>query len=398
MIITENIIDSYLDCYYKTYLKLANQSGEKHLLEERYENDILECTEKFKNTLSINKKSAFVFDHLTLNPVEFIKSNHYEYFFNINLKVDEYEAKVALKKSIENNQVLFIPVLVIGNEKIKDKHKILLAYCSYVIQLLFLNITDYGEIIYGKNITIKKISFKRFIPKLSLITNTIRKIHENSDQYFFLNKHCKICEYTKTCKSKAIELDHLSLISTIKESDIRQLNSKGIFTVNQLSYTFKPRRKPKRQKTRIRKHFIALKALAIRKKIIYILDTNIELEDVITRIYLDVEGYGETIKFYYLVGIVIEKGSIIIEKSYWISFKEDSKEVYKTLLNELKKYCGDSFTIYHYGKYEIEFLRYLSTTVDDIQEKIFVQKLVSNSKDVLPFFYMKYTSQHSAMI
>ena len=73
---------------------------------------------------------------------------------------------------------------------------------------------------------------------------------------------------------KAIELDHLSLISTIKEKDIYQLNSKGIFTVNQLSYTFKPRRSPKRQKNRILRHFIALKALAIRKQTVYIWDND----------------------------------------------------------------------------------------------------------------------------
>ncbi len=59
---------------------------------------------KVQKYLSINKKSTFVFDNLILNPVEFIKSKQYEYCFNINLKVGEYEAKAALKKSIGNNQ------------------------------------------------------------------------------------------------------------------------------------------------------------------------------------------------------------------------------------------------------------------------------------------------------
>ena len=59
-------------------------------------------------------------------------------------------------------------------------------------------------------------------------------------------------------------------------------------TVNQLSYTFKPRRKPKRQKTKVRKHFIALKALALRKKTIYILGSDIELKKASTKIYFDV--------------------------------------------------------------------------------------------------------------
>jgi len=278
---------------------------------------------------------------------------------------------------------------VVGEQKIRDKHKILLAYYSYVIQLLFSSTTDYGEIIYNRPITIKKIFLKRFIPKIVPLINEIKKVFENNDQYFLLNKHCKICEYNKICKQKAIELDHLSLITTIKERDIRQLNSKGIFTVNQLSYTFKPRRKPKRQKNKVQRHFIALKALAIRKETVYILDSNIELENVSTKIYLDVEGYGEGIKFYYLIGIIIEKESYLIKKSYWISFKEDLKEAHKIFLNDLESFCRDEFIIFHYGTYEIEFLKYLSNCVNTIEEKLFLQKLISNSKDVLPFFLYK---------
>ena len=216
---TENIISSYLDCRYKSYLKLTSKNGEKHLLQEKYDNDILEYTGKFKEFLIRNKKSILVFDDNS-NPVEIVKTKANEYFFNTFLKKDVYEGTVIIKKSIDNSEVKFSPVLIIGEQKIKDKHKILLAYYSYVIQLLFSSTTDYGEIIYNKPITVKKISFKRFVPKIVPLINEIRKVFENNDQYFLLNKHCKICEYNKICKQKAIELDHLSLITTIKEKDI----------------------------------------------------------------------------------------------------------------------------------------------------------------------------------
>ena len=45
---------------------------------------------------------------------------------------------------------------------------------------------------------------------------------------------------------------------------IRQYNYKGIFTINQLSYTFHPRRKSKRAKARGRPHSYPLQAMAIR--------------------------------------------------------------------------------------------------------------------------------------
>jgi hypothetical protein len=46
--------------------------------------------------------------------------------------------------------------------------------------------------------------------------------------------------------------------------------SKGIFTVTQLSYTFRPRRTPKRAKSPGRLRYPALQALAIRENTVYI--------------------------------------------------------------------------------------------------------------------------------
>ena len=42
---------------------------------------------------------------------------------------------------------------------------------------------------------------------------------------------------------KAIEKDDLSLLVNMPEKERARLNSKGIFTVTQLSYTFRPRRR-----------------------------------------------------------------------------------------------------------------------------------------------------------
>ena len=46
----------------------------------------------------------------------------------------------------------------------------------------------------------------------------------------------------------------------------QKLRSKGIFTVTQLSYTFRPRRRPKRLRDKREKYHHSLKALAIRRK------------------------------------------------------------------------------------------------------------------------------------
>lgn len=165
MTINENIIESYLNCRYKSYLKVSLQIGERHLLQEKYDNDISEYIDRFKELLINNKRSILVFDNNS-NPIEIVKSKTHEYFFNTYLKIGEHEILAIIKKSIDNNEVKFTPVLIIGEQKIKDKHNILLAYYCYVFQILFSNTTGYGEIIYNNPITIKKISLKRFVPKI----------------------------------------------------------------------------------------------------------------------------------------------------------------------------------------------------------------------------------------
>ena len=62
-----------------------------------------------------------------------------------------------------------------------------------------------------------------------------------------LNRHCPECEYQGLCKKKLMEKDDLSLLSNLSSKERVHLNNKGIFTVSQLSYTFRPRRRIKRR-------------------------------------------------------------------------------------------------------------------------------------------------------
>jgi len=61
-----------------------------------------------------------------------------------------------------------------------------------------------------------------------------------------LNRYCGECEFRIRCRQKAVEKDDLSLLAGMREKERKKFNNKGIFTVTQLSYTFRPRRRPKR--------------------------------------------------------------------------------------------------------------------------------------------------------
>ncbi len=80
-----------------------------------------------------------------------------------------------------------------------------------------------------------------------------------------LNKHCQACEFRSHCQAEATRQDDLSLLRGMSDNEIRGQNRRGIFTVTQLSYTFRPRKKSKRARDQSLPHHHALQALAIRE-------------------------------------------------------------------------------------------------------------------------------------
>ena len=91
----------------------------------------------------------------------------------------------------------------------------------------------------------------------------------NSPPDLVLNRHCGQCEFKARCNTQAREKDELSRLSGISEKDRKRLHSKGIFTVTQLSYTFRPRRRRTESSGKQEKYHPSLKALAIRENKIH---------------------------------------------------------------------------------------------------------------------------------
>ncbi len=95
---------------------------------------------------------------------------------------------------------------------------------------------------------------------------TVELLSNDAPPDLVLNRHCGECEFQERCRKIAIEKDDLSLLAGISAKERQKLRSKGIFTVTQLSYTFRPRRRPKRMRDKREKYHHSLKALAIREQ------------------------------------------------------------------------------------------------------------------------------------
>jgi hypothetical protein len=169
-----------------------------------------------------------------------------------------------------------------------------------------------------------------------------------------LNRHCAECEFRRTCREAAAEKDDLSLLRGLSPREIAVLNRRGIFTVTQFSYTFRPGRMKRAAGARRVKHDHSLQALAIRERKIYVCRRP-QLADCRVRVYLDVEGLPDR-DFYYLIGLSCDDGTLRRQLSFWADREADEPAIWAGFLSVIRQ-LGEDFVLFHYGSYETRFLK-----------------------------------------
>ena len=147
-------------------------------------------------------------------------------------------------------------------------------------------------------------------------------------------------------------MERFRLLTSLSEQERADLNAKGIFTVTQLSYTFRPRRRPKELKQMRERYHHSLKALAIREKKIHIVGS-VELKIEGAPVYLDVEGLPDR-DFYYLIGVRIGNGESAIRHSLWADTFEEEGRIWREFLGILE--TVEKPVLVYYGSYEKTFL------------------------------------------
>jgi predicted RecB family nuclease len=117
-----------------------------------------------------------------------------------------------------------------------------------------------------------------------------------------LNKHCPSCPFRDACLQQAEKEDNLSLLDRLTAKLMRKYHDKGIFTVRQLSYLYKPRRSRKKAKRQVR-HSLELQALAIRTGKIHVQHLP-DMPRGPVELVLDLEGVPDC-DAYYLAGLLV---------------------------------------------------------------------------------------------
>ena len=253
---------------------------------------------RLATSVAVELQSVSFMLHSELHAVEYLPSKH-------NLRSSEV-----------------VPIRFIRANKVGRDDMLLLGFDAFLLTQTIGQEIAVGKIIHGDHGATLKVKTSTFVRDAQQRIKQIAELlSASSPPELILKRHCAECEFQRRCRQNALDTDDLSLLSGMSKVERAQHRSRGIFSVRQLSYTFRPRRTRKRAKNCTRPHSFALQALAIRENTIYIHGTP-HLPECKNHVYLDIEGLPDR-DFYYLIGalIVSEEGETSL--SFWADTKSD---------------------------------------------------------------------------
>ena len=385
--ITRDVLEAYLNCRHMAYLKLAGQKGtisaygqlikDATALIRQTATERLCARHRERKAKEINRLDRAILRQglpLILGPV----------FNNARMSI-YFDALQKATGSSALGDFHYIPVLFHETERPSQQQRSLLEIQALILASLQRKEPDFGILFHGISCHVKKLRMKSNDGKPQLMLKEIMEIQQGKQPTFRLNAHCPICEFYQQCYADAKAKDDLSLLHRISDKEISKYNRRGIFTVTQLSCTFrarKSRKNPSLHKPQSYQH--ALKALAIREQKVYVYGTP-ELPVCDTRIYFDIEGDEER-RFSYLLGMIVQTEGKEDTYSFWADTQNEERRMYEEFINIIRHH--EDFRLFVYGGYEAMFLRRLLKHVDlrDLTEKL-LDRLVNVLSLIYAFVY-----------
>jgi len=287
-----------------------------------------------------------------------LKSAEWRLAIDVNASAKDLESaihaveRVIAEKAGEPAQ--YIPIRFIHTNKLKRDDRLTLAFDGLVLSETLGRKVDIGKIVHGDSFTTLRV-------KTSTLEGEVRKavveiaglLACQTPPDLVLTQHCAECEFQKQCRQKAIEKDDLSLLAGITAEERKRHRSKGIFTVTQLSYTFRPRKTPRRAKNPARPRHPALQALAIREDTVYVHGTPM-LPESKCQVYLDIEGLPDS-DSYYLIGALIVSEDQEAFHSFWADQTSEEPRIFAGLAEVVSQL--PDYRAFHFGDYEVVALR-----------------------------------------
>ena len=381
--ITKDILESYLYCKTKAQLKLDGQRGSK----SDYESMVLELKDEVRakavEKIMSKTQEEDIPRHISLTTPLLKKGTRY--ILDAMFEDDHFSLSFDGLKRVEGASKLgdfhYVPILFQEGGKIDKEQRQLMELYGLLLSRLQKTMPNHGVIWNGVELNSSRVRLGRDLRKTEQILRNVREsMTAESLPVLILNDHCQICEYQKRCRDQAMQEDNLSLLPRMSEKEILKLNRRGIFTITQLSCTFRPRKKSKKLRLNQYRHQNALKALAIRENKIFV-HGPVEVPESQVQIFLDIEADREG-AFVYLIGVIVVKDDIETHYSFWADSKPDEEKIVNKFLDIIKQ--NDEFCLYCYGSYELKFLRRIQ---NNVSEQPVIEKVLTHSCNVLSAIY-----------
>src|SRR5215510_15061553 len=360
-IITPEIVVAYSQCPRKAYLLLFSpDKGDPHEYVQILEQQRCENQERYLDDLQHTHADVQPYSEENLRKGSKV-------LINAHFQVGGLAADCGVLTRVEGTSTFgkhsYEPTIFVETHSISKEQQLELSFVGYVLERLQHKSPAAGRIIGvdGKSHTGKLgASAKALRPLLAPLQAWIAAVSPKPPSVL-LNHHCPTCQFQRMCRAQAIQEDHLSLLGGITPKEIRKFNSKGIFTINQLSYTFRPRRIRNRPSHYTRPHSFELQALALRNRKIYVHELPI-LPHAPVNIYFDIEGLPDR-NLHYLLGLVIYDKGEVSHHYFWANNKDEEAAIFQQFLVLLRQY--PAFTLFHYGSYEAKYLQKMRPSLDD---------------------------------
>ncbi len=371
--ITDEIFVAYSQCPRKAYLLMySKESGQIHEYQQILDQNRLTNQRRHLDILDKNESNVYPY---TVNNLK----NSHGFLTNAKLFTGRFQASCPILTRVKRQ--IYEPTIFVGTHTINGTDKLCLRFVGNILAKVQGRPPAVGHIIRmdSKSNQVKlQENNKRLVPLLEQLQQWAVAESTPKKPPVILNKHCPMCQFRQQCQAIAVQEDNLSRLHKIMPRMIRMYERKGIFTVKQLSYLFKPRKRKKRAKNPPPTvHKVELQALAIRTGKIFLQELP-TLTRGETELFLDFESVPDQ-SFHYLIGLLVCQGESAIYYPFWAKEAEEEATIWQEFLLLINQY--PAAPIYHYGSYEPRTVAKLARQYDTDGESL-TKRMVNVNKQI----------------
>jgi len=388
MIVSSQLFEAYIECSTKCWLRSRAEPTAGNIYAEWARTQSEAYYEaRLKRLLAVLPES----DRAIAPPIsKHPRDATWRLAIDVPLQTNNLETRLQALEKIPSEgrgrPVQFVPYRFAFANKLTKNDKLSLAFDALVLSEAVGHDVSLGKITHGDGhatLKVKLSSLAREVQKR--IKDITALLADNSPPDLVLNRHCGQCEFQARCRKQATERNELSLLSGMSEKERKKLHGKGIFTVTQLSYTFRPRRRRWFLRGKAEKFHHSLRALAIRENKIHTVDLLDPKLDG-TPVYLDVEGLPDR-DFYYLIGARVGTGHCAVQYGFWADDKDGEKRIWNEFLAVLMAIPDPRLV--HYGSYETVFLKRMRERHGGPREGSAAATAIEHAVNLLTFVFAR---------